>query len=186
MITGTNHCLRRCGELSIKLLIRVVRRPAHKPRPESFFFLKTETVGTFFSATLLVYLIKTHALLNELCDRWWGIRSVFCCFSPLTVVKAFVNAATPVPGDAWEMGGMLKEWQLGIAAVRDFCCYGCLVTMLCPTLCEPVDCSPPGSSVRGILQATILEWVAISFSRGSSWSRDQTCIIREAWRILKP
>lgn len=69
VITGTNHCLRRCGELSIKLLIRVVRRPAHKPRPESFFFLKTETVGTFFSATLLVYLIKTHALLNELCDR---------------------------------------------------------------------------------------------------------------------
>jgi len=36
------------------------------------------------------------------------------------------------------------------------------------TLCNPVDCSPPSSSVRGILQAKILEWVAISFSRGSS------------------
>ena len=36
----------------------------------------------------------------------------------------------------------------------------------CPTLCEPVDCSPPGSSIHGILQARILEWVAISFSRG--------------------
>ena len=35
----------------------------------------------------------------------------------------------------------------------------------CPTLCDPVDCSPPGSSVHGILQARILEWVAISFSR---------------------
>ena len=35
----------------------------------------------------------------------------------------------------------------------------------CLTLCNPVDCSPPGSSVRGILQARILEWVAISFSR---------------------
>ena len=34
----------------------------------------------------------------------------------------------------------------------------------CPTLCDPVDCSPPGSSVPGILQARILEWVAISFS----------------------
>ena len=42
------------------------------------------------------------------------------------------------------------------------------VTQLCPTLCEPVDCSPPGSSVHGILQARILEWVTISFSRGSS------------------
>ena len=38
----------------------------------------------------------------------------------------------------------------------------------CQTLCDPMDCSPPGPSVRGILQARILEWVAISFSRGSS------------------
>ena len=38
----------------------------------------------------------------------------------------------------------------------------------CPTLCDPVDCSLPGSSVHGILQARTLEWVAISFSRGSS------------------
>ena len=44
----------------------------------------------------------------------------------------------------------------------------------CPTLCSPVDCSPPGSSVHGILQARILEWVAISCSRGSSRPRDGT------------
>ena len=42
------------------------------------------------------------------------------------------------------------------------------------TLCDHVDCSPPGSSVHGILQARMLEWVAISSSRGSSWPRDQT------------
>ena len=42
------------------------------------------------------------------------------------------------------------------------------------TLCDPVDCSPPGSSVHGILQARILEWVAMLFSRGSSRPRDQT------------
>ena len=41
-----------------------------------------------------------------------------------------------------------------------------LVAQLCPTLCEPVDCSPLDSSVHGILQARILEWVAIPFSRG--------------------
>ena len=40
------------------------------------------------------------------------------------------------------------------------------VTQSCPTLCDPVDCSLPGSSLHGILQARILEWVAISFSRG--------------------
>ena len=43
-----------------------------------------------------------------------------------------------------------------------------LVTQLCSTLCDPMDCSTPGSSVHGILQARILEWVAIPFSRGSS------------------
>ncbi|MES6266278.1 hypothetical protein U6R57_12305, partial [Cutibacterium acnes] len=48
------------------------------------------------------------------------------------------------------------------------------VAQSCPTLCDPMDCSPPGSSVHGILQARILEWVAISFSRGSSQPRDQT------------
>ena len=46
------------------------------------------------------------------------------------------------------------------------------------------DCSPLGSSVHGIFQARILEWVAISFSRGSSWSRGQTCISRIGRRIL--
>ena len=46
----------------------------------------------------------------------------------------------------------------------------------CPTLCDPKDCSLPGSSVHGISQARILEWVAISFSRGSSQPRDQTHI----------
>ena len=40
----------------------------------------------------------------------------------------------------------------------------CLVTQSCPILCDPVDCSPPGSSVHGIFQARILEWVTISFS----------------------
>ena len=44
----------------------------------------------------------------------------------------------------------------------------------CPTLCDPIDGSPPGSTVPGILQARTLDWVAISFSRGSSQPRDQT------------
>ena len=47
---------------------------------------------------------------------------------------------------------------------------------LCLTLCDPMDCSPPGSSVRGIFQARVLEWVASSCSRGSSWPRDWTWV----------
>ena len=42
------------------------------------------------------------------------------------------------------------------------------------TLCDHMDCSPPGSTVHGVLQARILEWVAVPFSRGSSWPRDWT------------
>ena len=45
---------------------------------------------------------------------------------------------------------------------------------VCLTLCDPMDHSPPSSSVHGIFQARILEWVAISFSKGSSWPRDWT------------
>ena len=52
----------------------------------------------------------------------------------------------------------------------------CLVTQSCLTVCDPMDCSPPGSSVHESLQARILEWVAISFSRGSSRPRYQTRI----------
>ena len=49
---------------------------------------------------------------------------------------------------------------------------------LCSTLCDPMDCSPLGSSVHGIFQARILEWVAICYSRGSSQPRDQTHLLR--------
>ena len=51
-------------------------------------------------------------------------------------------------------------------------------------LCDPVDCSPPASTVRGILQARILEWVAISFSRGSSQPRDWIQVSCIAGRVL--
>ena len=52
--------------------------------------------------------------------------------------------------------------------------WNCLFTQLCPALCNSMDYSPPDSSVRGILQAGILECVAIPFSRGSSWPGDRT------------
>ena len=73
-----------------------------------------------------------------------------------------------------------------------------LVSQLCPTLCNPMDCSLPGSSVHRILQARIMEWVAILFSRGSSLSSDRTlvahiagrffsvCVTREASNSLSP
>ena len=60
----------------------------------------------------------------------------------------------------------------------------CSVAQLCPTLCEPMDCNPPGSSVLGIFKAGILEWIAISSSRGSSQPRYWTHISCIGRRIL--
>ena len=54
----------------------------------------------------------------------------------------------------------------------------------CPTLCDPMDCSLPGSSIHGIFQARVLEWIAISFSRRSSRSRDWTWVSRIVGRCF--
>ena len=62
--------------------------------------------------------------------------------------------------------------------------YFGVVTQSCPTLCNPMDCSPRGSSVHGIFQARMLEWVAISFSRGSSRPRDRTWVSCTAGRFV--
>ena len=58
------------------------------------------------------------------------------------------------------------------------------VTLSCPTLWDPMGCSSPGSPVHGVFQARILEWVAISFSGGSSWPRDWTQVSLIASRFF--
>jgi len=58
------------------------------------------------------------------------------------------------------------------------------VSQSCPTLCDPMDCSSPGSSIRGILQAGILEWVAMPSSRGPSQPRGQTRVFPHCRQIL--
>ena len=58
------------------------------------------------------------------------------------------------------------------------------VSWSCLTLCGIMDCSLPGSSIHGIFQAQILEWVAISFSRGSSRPRDRTQVSHIAGRLF--
>ena len=69
--------------------------------------------------------------------------------------------------EKWSYSGSLL---VSVTLASDLCMYVCLVL----TLCDPMDCSLPGSSVHGIFQARILEWVAIFSSRGSSQPKDQT------------
>ena len=59
---------------------------------------------------------------------------------------------------------------------HDYACLHAKLLRSCLTLCDPMDCSLPGFSLHGILQARILEWVAMPSSRGSSRPRDRTCI----------
>ena len=89
-----------------------------------------------------------------------------------------VNPAAPSSG--WPRGHIVPAqlghhlWGAGSSpGVSQGSCY-CLLFSIqsCPALCDPMDCSPPGSSVHGISQARILEWVAISSSRGASSPRD--------------
>ena len=89
----------------------------------------------------------------------------------LNINKSTVSQSPPLPPE-WLIPSCPKVFSKEhLCQAR---CWCCLVLKSCLTLCDPMDCSPPGSFVRGILQARTLEWVAISCSKGSSQPRDQT------------
>ena len=100
-------------------------------------------------------------------------------------VLAWRIPGTGKPGGLPSMGShrVGHDWS-DLAAAAAACWLKVLVTQSCPTLCHPMDCSPPVSFVHGILQARILEWVAIPFSRGSSWPKDRTQVSCIAGRFF--
>ena len=105
----------------------------------------------------------------------WCLASFQVLVSHLHVFFGEMSLQVPFP---------LFDWVVCFSRFCPFCewhlCLGFynvyVFSCLCPTLCDPMDCSPPGSSAHGILQARILEWVAMPSSRGSSWSGDQTLV----------
>ena len=79
-----------------------------------------------------------------------------------------------------------SDFLFALSCMSPWCILGVVYVIVqslsCIWLCDSTDCSPPGFSVHEIFQARILEWVAIPFSRGSSWTRDWTqvsCIIAD-------
>ena len=98
-----------------------------------------------------------------------GSADVALGFTPCLPLRVFSIWLTNLSWSSldWERGLMKSE-----------------IAQLCPTLCDPMDCSPPGSSMHGIFQARVLEWVAISFSRGSSWPKDRTRVSHIAGRCF--
>ena len=76
----------------------------------------------------------------------------------------------------------LMPWQSCGIAFSAVCSSAFMLSHFCHVqLCNPMDYSPPGSSVHGILQARIQEWVAMPSSKGSSWPRNQTSISYITW-----
>ena len=108
-----------------------------------------------------------------------GHNWVTWTFSPASLhwsLEAEPVGAVGMPAGPWQP--LQHKWD-EMGSARN--CCSCVVSKLCLTLLRPIDYSLPGSSVHGISQARILEWVAISFSRGSSQPRDQipvSCIGR--------
>ena len=79
------------------------------------------------------------------------------------------------------LGHTYSHWVRESTYSLGFDVRSCSVTHSYPTLCDSMDGSPPGSSVHGIFQARILEWVAISSSKGSSQPRDLLCLLHCRW-----
>ena len=92
----------------------------------------------------------------------------FCDAVTVCLMYVLANLYSLNYGGVFLVAGFYLKYLLSISKN---CVCVCSVSQLCPTLCEPMGYSPPGSSVHGILQARILEWVAISYSRGSSRPR---------------
>ena len=121
------------------------------------------------------------------------IKTITKCHFPFTQLTKMKRATIPI----WREHTATTTLEMNLALSRKLNIYifwvltnstlevkWSEVAQSCPTLCDPMDCSPPGSSVHGILQARVLEWVAISFSRGSSRPRDQTQVSRIADRCF--
>ena len=119
--------------------------------------------------------------MSKGCVTMKGKTTASCGLAIPSAFKSKVNtSSSQLPKSAentslltWKDYFRVLTW--GLSHGIDLYCHRChLTTELCPTLCKPMHWRLPGSSVHGIPQARILEWVAITFSRRSSQARDQT------------
>ena len=110
---------------------------------------------------------QTKTLYGELSDNqmWMALYDMLNCWISSYLVRRLV----------WHLIITIYSFLcLPFAFVASLCVLCVLVAQSYPTLCDPIDCSPPGSLVHGILQARILEGVAMPSSRGSTQPRDRT------------
>ena len=115
--------------------------------------------------------INSFPWVEDMLDTWYlWIRAHEQCRG--TTVLFSCCLMPPFPSDSvLPLDSRAPRTHLFMLHILTYC-----MCVLSPALCDPMDRSLSGSSVHGILQAKILEWVAISYSRGSSWPRDRTHI----------
>ena len=104
--------------------------------------------------------------------KWSRQQKAFVIYKDICFFLVMLSSLSPNEDDlknACSLWAELKEVNLPS-------CMHAKLLQSCPTLCDPMNCSLPGSSVHGILQARILEWVAMPYSSRSSWPRDWTRI----------
>ena len=124
--------------------------------------------------------IMRWALINQLKDHKGKLISMrkknLCLEASSTRSCPRVSSLPACPTNLRLPSPYLHKWVpiYQIPSILLFMCMCAQSHQSCPTLCDPLDCSLPGSSVHGIFQARILEWLAISFSRGSSWPKDRS------------
>ena len=116
-----------------------------------------------------------------------GWTHVSCIWQKNSVPWATREAQAIIALTVFLLARELLEWRYSCHLISASCApekLKVLAAQSCPTLCHPVDCSPPGSSVHVIFQARVLEWAAILFSRGSSQPRDWTWVSCFAGRFF--
>ena len=131
------------------LYVRIIRKSSKKS-----WLLR---LGPMHKHFLFVSQVISHI-------RWW-VRGHSTHLPPQTHQRQ-IHKWKDSPGEP------AGNWHKSSNATHCLCAF----VLRCVWLCSPMDCRPPGSAVPGIFQARILEGAAISYSRGSSWPRDQTCI----------
>ena len=125
---------------------------------------------------------KTHDIVKVNIEEWQLELNVFTKYHSEKITfklfrKAESTANTKIPNEGSSFKKKFNEASEQ-SAKETVERKESEVTQSCPTLCDPMDYSLPRSSIHGIFQARLLEWVAISFSRGSSQPRDQTWVSR--------
>ena len=137
-------------------------------------FLNFHTVVTIIELLDFTFSIGLYKLQNK---RWitWKVSRQLCECHLCTHIEESIK---------WRVKLQVVSEGAGTAqAVEEILCC-CLGAQSCPPLWDPMDCSLPGSSVHGISQARILEWVAIAFSRGSFQPGEWTCVSCIGRKIL--